>query len=251
MVRRSPSIPLASLLTLIIGTHNSEAWTSVSWTGTTSPWQSRYGPRTTFQQTSILPCISIRTCTTRLSVHQSVDLESVAGQSQEFEFILPEQEPTITNSVSINNEGVATMDVGTEAKIQANTETVLNGLLLALCFGYAAFTIFNIDHGMTRGWTQSEIAMRIPLDNWNTYETALAEKPVYTKTLINVVIYLLGDWLSQTLFQGKNALDFDAMRYVAAVVAALLLLLLLLSLKKDIYKYVFLAHSLSFFWLRL
>jgi hypothetical protein len=104
----------------------------------------------------------------------------------------------------------------TESKIEANKETVLNGLLLAVCFGYAAYTIFNIDHGMTRGWTQSEIALRIPLDNWNNYETSLAEKPIYTKTLINVVIYLLGDWLAQTLFQGKNALEFDAMRYVRA-----------------------------------
>jgi protein Mpv17 len=54
--------------------------------------------------------------------------------------------------------------------------------------------------------------MRIPLDNWSNYETSLVEKPVFTKTLINVVIYLLGDWLSQTVFQKKNVLDFDAWR---------------------------------------
>ena len=33
-----------------------------------------------------------------------------------------------------------------------------------------------------------------------------------TKTIINVVIYLLGDWLSQTVFQKKNVLEFDALR---------------------------------------
>ncbi len=53
---------------------------------------------------------------------------------------------------------------------------------------------------------------RIPLDNWNNYETSLAEKPIFTKTLINVIIYLLGDWLSQTVFQKKNVLDFDITR---------------------------------------
>ena len=31
----------------------------------------------------------------------------------------------------------------------------INGALLIACFGYATYTIFNIDHGMTRGWTQS------------------------------------------------------------------------------------------------
>jgi len=89
---------------------------------------------------------------------------------------------------------------------------IINGTFLAACFGFALFTILNIDHGMTRGWTQSEIAMRIPLDNWSSYESALLEKPVTTKTLINVIIYLLGDWLSQTVFQGKNVLDFDISR---------------------------------------
>lgn len=91
-------------------------------------------------------------------------------------------------------------------------EKIVNGAFLAACFGYAAYAIFNIDHGMTRGWTQSEIAMRIPLDNWSSYEAALNEKPIMTKTFINVVIYLLGDWLSQTVFAKKHVLEFDLQR---------------------------------------
>ncbi|CAJ1940066.1 unnamed protein product [Cylindrotheca closterium] len=89
---------------------------------------------------------------------------------------------------------------------------IINFVFLALAFGYAAYTILNIDNGMTRGWTTGEIAMRIPLDNWGAYEDYLANKPIFTKTLINVIIYLLGDWLSQTAFQGKNVLDFDISR---------------------------------------
>jgi protein Mpv17 len=58
----------------------------------------------------------------------------------------------------------------------------------------------------------SEIAMRIPLDNWGAYESYLANKPIVTKTLINVIIYLLGDWLSQTIFQKRNILEFDIQR---------------------------------------
>jgi protein Mpv17 len=95
---------------------------------------------------------------------------------------------------------------------QGLASKVVNGLILAACFGFAVHTILNIDAGMTRGWTQSEIAMRIPLDNWLNYETSLADNPVWTKTLINVIIYLLGDWLSQTAFQGKNLLEFDVWR---------------------------------------
>jgi protein Mpv17 len=65
---------------------------------------------------------------------------------------------------------------------------------------------------MTRGWSIAEKAMRIPLDNWSSYESSLNQQPIFTKTMINVVIYLLGDWLSQTLFIQKNLLEFDARR---------------------------------------
>lgn len=95
---------------------------------------------------------------------------------------------------------------------EALVTKILNACLLLSCFGFALYTIVSVDNGMTRGWTQSEIAMRIPVDNWSSYESALAESPIVTKTTINVIIYLLGDWLSQTVFAKKNILDFDAKR---------------------------------------
>eukprot|EP00526_Cylindrotheca_closterium_P018332 CAMPEP_0113626140 /NCGR_PEP_ID=MMETSP0017_2-20120614/13514_1 /TAXON_ID=2856 /ORGANISM="Cylindrotheca closterium" /LENGTH=358 /DNA_ID=CAMNT_0000536301 /DNA_START=424 /DNA_END=1500 /DNA_ORIENTATION=- /assembly_acc=CAM_ASM_000147 len=113
-----------------------------------------------------------------------------------------ESQPPSLPPTNNNNEGEE-LDIASR---------VINFVFLALAFGYAAYTILNIDNGMTRGWTTGEIAMRIPLDNWGAYEDYLANKPIFTKTLINVIIYLLGDWLSQTAFQGKNVLDFDISR---------------------------------------
>ena len=95
---------------------------------------------------------------------------------------------------------------------QTLASKLFNVALLAASFGYVFVSVFNIDKGMTRGWSASEISLRIPLDTWASYENSLSEKPISTKTIINVVIYLLGDWLSQTLFCGKNVLDFDAGR---------------------------------------
>ena len=85
----------------------------------------------------------------------------------------------------------------------------LNALFLLVCFGFAFSAIVDVNHGITRGWSQQEIALRIPLDTWSSYEVALEEKPITTKTMINVIIYLLGDWLSQTVFANRNVLDFD------------------------------------------
>jgi protein Mpv17 len=119
------------------------------------------------------------------------------------------EEPPSTNNGQDNDMEDALQITQQNKEI---TKKILNGLLLAASFGYAAYTIFNIDAGMTRGWTQQEIAMRIPLDNWLNYESSLADRPIFTKTAINVIIYLLGDWLSQTVFKGQNILDFDAGR---------------------------------------
>lgn len=101
-----------------------------------------------------------------------------------------------------------------DANGQTLASKLFNFTLLAVSFGFVFFSVFNIDKGMTRGWSPSEIGMRIPLDTWASYENSLSEKPVATKTIINVVIYLLGDWLSQTLFQKNNVLDFDAARTI-------------------------------------
>ncbi len=100
----------------------------------------------------------------------------------------------------------------TEAKKVTVTPTILNACLLAICFGFAFYSILNVDAGMTRGWSITEKAMRIPLDNWASYESSLNTQPITTKTMINVIIYLLGDWLSQTVFIRKNVLEFDALR---------------------------------------
>jgi len=69
-------------------------------------------------------------------------------------------------------------------------QKVINLLFLSISFGYAIYTVLNINNGMTRGWSASEIAIRIPVDNWGAYESYLANKPIVTKTLINVIIYL-------------------------------------------------------------
>ena len=97
---------------------------------------------------------------------------------------------------------------------KSSQELLFNFLLLSSAFGFALFTILNIDHGMTRGWTQAEILTRVPFDNWRQYEDSLSEKPIFTKTMINVIIYLLGDWLSQTVFQEEDILNFDASRTI-------------------------------------
>jgi len=122
------------------------------------------------------------------------------------------------SSTNVDEVSMLSLELEGEEESFYTTEQMLsksqliNAALLIGSFGFSFYTILNIDHGVTRGWTANEIFMRIPFDNWRSYEDALSESPIVTKTMINVIIYLLGDWLSQTLFKDNNILDFDASR---------------------------------------
>ena len=130
---------------------------------------------------------------------------SVANSTQGFQQIQP--------SLSSNLEEKQLDEEKPEVQKFTYEQKFTNLVVLSIAFGYAFYTILSIDSGMTRGWSASEIAMRIPLDNWGAYESYLANKPIITKSLINVIIYLLGDWLSQTAFtKTNNLLEFDLQR---------------------------------------
>jgi protein Mpv17 len=163
-------------------------------------------------------CIQIQQQKQIVGITVEAPIQSLLLQNepQEQKFIETKKESAVT-SIETTTASTEAVNSSTHEMMPDNEllrKNIFNALLLGLTFGYAAYTIFNIDHGMTRGWTQSEIAMRIPLDNWLNYESSLADRPIATKTAINVIIYLLGDWLSQTAFSGNNILNFDAARTI-------------------------------------
>mmetsp|Transcript_9065 Transcript_9065/g.26420 ORF Transcript_9065/g.26420 Transcript_9065/m.26420 type:complete len:254 (+) Transcript_9065:149-910(+) len=95
-------------------------------------------------------------------------------------------------------------------------QRVTNALLLALVVATAVKTVFTVDAHIWRGWTLQEVLLTLPRDNWLGYEGALLTDPVGTKTAINVVIYLLGDYCAQVIWSKEpregGALDFDPWR---------------------------------------
>jgi len=72
-----------------------------------------------------------------------------------------------------------------------------------------------------------EILYRVPLDNWRSYETAVAVDPVPIKAAITGVTYLIGDWLAQANSlqkEDKSWLDADRTRLLRATVVGFVLL---------------------------
>ena len=65
-----------------------------------------------------------------------------------------------------------------------------------------------VDADVWRGWSPSERALRLLVDNWERYEGRLYDNPVLTKSLINMVIYTeVAEWLSQVLRAAKGYVD--------------------------------------------
>jgi len=97
-------------------------------------------------------------------------------------------------------------------------------LNLLVVLGFVGFLVYNfctIDLTVWRGWTATEIVLRLFPDNWRGYEEALSSDPVLTKTSINAGIYIVADWLSQFLNNrggddaadgGGGILEFDLRR---------------------------------------
>lgn len=101
---------------------------------------------------------------------------------------------------------------------------LINLLFVASVFSFVGFQLMTVDASQWRGWTWTEVFLRLLPDNWAAYEMSVAETPLISKSLLNFVIYCLGDYIAQMGIQraalvdaGEEApkldlLDFDAPR---------------------------------------
>jgi len=125
--------------------------------------------------------------------------------------------------------------------------------------GITAFSILTIDSSSWRGWCApvhirqlfaifspqlvpdlptkhgavprirypSEILLRVPIDNWRAYESAVSSDPVPIKAAITGATYFIGDWLAQAIElkqQSRSWRDANRLRIVKNALVGLLLL---------------------------
>lgn len=98
---------------------------------------------------------------------------------------------------------------------------MVNTSIMAAVCAALIFKFVSVDFGMMHGWTFSEMAYRIPLDNWNDYTEILEAAPVATKAVTSASVYTLGDILSQRA-QGKTNGELDRSRILRNLIAGLI-----------------------------
>ena len=103
----------------------------------------------------------------------------------------------------------------------ANVNAFINISILLIIGLTVLSKLATVDQGMMRGWTAAEMAIRIPVDNFNSYETVLNAAPVSTKAITSATVYSIGDIIAQKT-EGKSAAEFDRLRNLRSLLAGLI-----------------------------
>mmetsp|Transcript_13911 Transcript_13911/g.21120 ORF Transcript_13911/g.21120 Transcript_13911/m.21120 type:complete len:261 (-) Transcript_13911:258-1040(-) len=78
-----------------------------------------------------------------------------------------------------------------------------------------------INHSIGRGWTAEEMAIRIPIDNWDLYNDILSNHPVQTKAVTSATVYTIGDVIAQRS-EGSKMGELDRPRILRSLLAGLI-----------------------------
>ena len=101
-------------------------------------------------------------------------------------------------------------------------DTVINASILIIAIVTVLTTVLSVDVGITRGWSAEEIAFRIPLDNWRSYNNILSMAPIETKAVTSATVYTIGDIISQQTSEDKAIGELDRGRILRSALAGLI-----------------------------
>lgn len=99
--------------------------------------------------------------------------------------------------------------------------TIINTSIFAIALVTVVFEVLSVDVGITRGWSTEEIAYRVPLDNWNSYNAILAAAPIQTKAITSATVYAIGDTIAQRT-DGTEIGELDRGRILRSLAAGLI-----------------------------
>lgn len=102
-----------------------------------------------------------------------------------------------------------------------DVNAIINTVILAL-IGLAILNQFaTVDADVMRGWSAKEMAVRIPIDNWNGYSAVLERSPIITKAATSATVYTIGDFIAQRT-DGKSIGELDRGRILRSLLAGLI-----------------------------
>ena len=173
-------------------------------------------------RTCICDCFSTTRLTTRLRHGISAPIGRPSYGTYHLSSLEYDQYETSAADAS-NTAAELPTDI-TASAIQSRTLSpnfIINSSILLVAIIAILYQVLTVDIGITRGWSAEEIASRIPLDNWLSYNNVLHLAPLQTKAVTSATVYTIGDILSQNK-EGKDMGELDRGRILRSLLAGLI-----------------------------
>lgn len=132
---------------------------------------------------------------------------SMNGEESQY----PDETLRETDPIKFLTQEVETMDAN----------AIINTSLVVVIAITVLSQLVTVDAGIMRGWSATEMALRVPIDNWASYSTVLAEAPVQTKAITSATVYTIGDFIAQST-EGKTIGELDRPRIIRSMLAGLI-----------------------------
>lgn len=136
----------------------------------------------------------------------------------------PPADPSFQSPANNNTEGIIfPRDTAQKLLLSPtpNWDAAINLSIIIASVAIVLYLVLSVDVGITRGWTPTEIAGRIPLDNWRSYNEILAVAPLKTKAITSATVYTIGDIISQRT-DGVGIGELDRGRILRSLLAGLI-----------------------------
>ncbi|KAL9183565.1 hypothetical protein ACHAXT_004421 [Thalassiosira profunda] len=100
-------------------------------------------------------------------------------------------------------------------------DTLINISIIAIAIAAVATQVLSVNTGITRGWSAEEVAFRVPIDNWRSYNDILSVQPIQTKAITSATVYTIGDIIAQRT-EGTEVGELDRGRIGRSLAAGLI-----------------------------
>lgn len=108
-----------------------------------------------------------------------------------------------------------------EVNARMDSNAIFNTAVIVLVSLAVLNQVVTINSTITRGWSLEEMALRIAIDNWNSYSVVLASYPIETKAITSATVYTIGDFIAQRT-EGTEMGELDRPRLGRSLIAGLI-----------------------------
>eukprot|EP00557_Chaetoceros_sp_GSL56_P009495 CAMPEP_0176490114 /NCGR_PEP_ID=MMETSP0200_2-20121128/7689_1 /TAXON_ID=947934 /ORGANISM="Chaetoceros sp., Strain GSL56" /LENGTH=279 /DNA_ID=CAMNT_0017887381 /DNA_START=325 /DNA_END=1164 /DNA_ORIENTATION=- len=107
-----------------------------------------------------------------------------------------------------------------EVKVM-DVNAIINTAIIVLIAMAVLNQVATVDANLMRGWTAQEMAVRIPVDNWQSYSAVLEKSPLATKAVTSATVYTIGDFIAQRT-EGVSMGELNRWRLLRSLLAGLI-----------------------------